>query len=140
MHTSVVRTAAIGASLVAAALYLLIGFGILDIGESADGGNPGLFEFGAMMGAVFGITAVLLWFVRSRILWVAVAVIQVIVLVGYVAFASYREPPFDLWGLVIKGAQAVILAAMVYLVVRGRETESTTTSTPTPTAPTGHAA
>jgi hypothetical protein len=137
MNTSVVRYVAIGASVVAAALYLGIGLGVLDIGGSADGSDPGLFEFGAMMAAVFGITAVLLWFVRSRVLYAAVAVLQVIVLLGYVAFSSYREPAFDLWGALIKVAQVMILAAVLYLFAHAREVS---TSTTTPTAPTGHPA
>jgi hypothetical protein len=141
MNSSVVRYVAIGASVVAAVLYLGIGLGLLDIGEAAEPNDPGLFEFGAMMAAVFGATAVLLWLVRSRILWIAVAVVQVIVLLGYVAAASYREPAFELWGIAIKVAQAVVLVAMVYLIAHAREaTAPVPTTTQPPTAPTGHPA
>jgi hypothetical protein len=138
MNTSIARSVAIGASIAAALMYLGIAFGVLDIGESADGGDAGLFEFGVMMGAVFGATALLLWLVRSRILWAAVAVVQVIVLVGYVAFSSYREPPVELWGTLIKVTQAVILVAVIYLIARARQAAAT--SVPSPTVPKGHAA
>jgi hypothetical protein len=138
MNTSVARYVAIGASAAAAALYLGIGLGVLDIG-SAEGTDPALFEFGALMAAVFGITAVLLWFIRARVLYAAVAVLQVVVLLGYVAAASYREPAFDLWGALIKVAQVVILVAVVYLFAHARAATSST-SAPTPTAPTGHPA
>jgi hypothetical protein len=136
MSTSVVRAVAVGASLVAAALYLLIGFGIVDIGES-EGSDPALIQFGLLMGAIFAITAGLLWFVQTRLVLIAAAVVQVIVLIGYVAVASSREPAFELWGILVKVAQAVVLVAVAYLFIRGREHEPTTTLTPP--APTGQA-
>jgi hypothetical protein len=72
------------------------------------------------------------------VLWAAVAVVQVIVLVGYVAFSSYREPPVELWGTLIKVTQAVILVAVIYLIARARQAAAT--SVPSPTVPKGHAA
>lgn len=140
MNTSVVRNVAVGASVVAAALYLGIGLGVLDIGGSADGSDPGLLEFGVMMAAVSGITAVLLWFVRSRLLWIAVALTQFVVLFGYVAFAPHREPAFEPWGIAIKVAQAVVLGSMVYLVAHAREALSITGTTTPPPAAKGHGA
>lgn len=134
MNTTVVRNIAIGASIVAAAIYLGIGIGVLDIGGAADGSDPGLFEFGVLMAAISGVTAALLWFVRSRVLWIVVAATQVIVLLGYVAFAPYREPAFEAWGIAIKIAQAVVLGAMVYLLAHRRES-STATVTATPPPP-----
>ena len=38
-----------------------------------------------------------------------------VALIGYVAAAGVREPPFDLWGVVIKVLQATVLVATVYL-------------------------
>ena len=35
----------------------------------------------------------------------------------YVAVSSTRQPPFEAWGILLKIAQAAILAALVYLAV-----------------------
>lgn len=122
-RTTIVRGIAIGASAVAAVVYLLIGLRVLDIGEStATGTAPDLFAFGAMMSAVSATIALLLALARSRILWASVAVIQVLVLVGYVAMSNLREPAFDLWGMLIKACQLIVLAAMAYLLLH-HETE-----------------
>jgi hypothetical protein len=109
------RIVAIGGALGATALYLLIGLGVLAIGKAANGGTSDLFSFGAMMAVVFGVTALLLARFRSRAVLVTVAVLQVIVLVGYVAFAGVRDPAFELWGVSVKACQAIVLAAVVYL-------------------------
>ena len=132
----VARAVAIVASLVAGAIYLLIGLGVLFIGESTQEGPTDLFSFGAMMAAISLVGAVVVWRFHGRLAWATVAVFQVIPLVGYVAFASLREPPFELWGLLIKVAQAVVLGAMAYVLVRGEERTPSTH----PGLPKGHAA
>lgn len=137
-HVDTARLVAAAAALVAAGLYLLIGLGVLDIGESTQAAAAtDLFAFGAMMAATFAVVAALLWRLRSALLWAAVAVLQVIVLVGYVAFANVRDPAFDPWGILIKICQAIVLVAMAYLLVRGREPA---TAARTPATPKGHAA
>ena len=123
LHPTRVETArrvAIVTAWISAGLYALIGLGVLLVGESADGGDPGLLGFGAMMAVVFVIAALLLMRFRSPILWLAVVVLQLIVLVGYAAFAGYRLPPFEPWGLIVKLDQSVLLAATLYLLIRGR--------------------
>jgi hypothetical protein len=119
-HAVTARRVAIATAWIAAMLYALIGLGVLEIGESTNGGTTDLFAFGAMMAAIFAITAVLLMRFRSSALWVAVAVLQLFVLIGYVAVAGYRLPAFELWGLLVKVDQAILLAASLYLVIRGR--------------------
>jgi hypothetical protein len=120
-HVETARRVAIITAWISAALYALIGLGVLPVGESANGGDPGLFGFGAMMAAVFVVTALLLMRFRSTILWVAVAVLQLLVLVGYAALAGYRIPPFEPWGMLVKLDQAILLAATLYLIIRGRQ-------------------
>ena len=120
-HVETPRRVAIIAAWISAALYALIGLGVLPIGGSTSGGDPGLFDFGAMMAATFALTALLLMLFRSTALWVAVAVLQLMVLIGYAAFSGYRIPPFEVWGLLVKLDQAVLLAATLYLVIRGRQ-------------------
>lgn len=120
-HVETARRVAIITAWISAAFYALIGLGVLPIGESANGGDPGLFEFGAMMAAVFVVTALLLMRFRSTILWVAVAVLLFTVLIGYAAFSAYRIPPVEVWGLLVKLDQAILLAATLYLILRGRQ-------------------
>ncbi len=122
-RTDAVRYLAAGAAAITAALYFLIGLGVLYVGEStsATDRDPNfLFTFGAMTGITFTVTAILLYLFRSRPLWIAVIVLQVIVLAGYVGIAGQRNPPYEVWGLTIKALQVVILAAVAYLLTRPR--------------------
>ncbi len=119
-HVETARRVAIITAWISAALYALIGLGVLPIGQSANGGDPGLFDFGAMMAAIFVVTALLLMLFRSTVLWVAVAVLQFAVLIGYAALSGFRIPPFEVWGLLVKLDQVVLLAASLYMVIRGR--------------------
>jgi hypothetical protein len=66
------------------------------------------------------LTAVALWLVRSRVVDGLVAAFQFIPLLGYVAFAGYREPPFEIWGILIKVCQLVVLGAAGLLALRSR--------------------
>jgi hypothetical protein len=112
------------AAAVTAILYLLIGVGVLRVGESSTGAPNDLLSFGAIVGGTFAVVAALLWFVRSKVLWSAIAVLQVIVLVGYVAAAGLRTPSFEPWGILVKVCQLAVLAAVLYLIVRGRPADA----------------
>ncbi len=72
-----------------------------------------------MVGTAFAATTLALFLFRSRAVWAAVAVLQVIVIVGYFALAGIREPSFELWGLLIKACQVVVLGCVGYLLLRG---------------------
>ena len=114
------RLIAVAGCAVAAVLYAMIGVGVVSIGESTTaGGAPDLLAFGLMTGGTFAVAAVLLALRESRILWIAVAALEVIVLVGYVAAAGLRSPSYEPWGLAIKACQAVTLVAVAYLLARG---------------------
>jgi hydrogenase-4 membrane subunit HyfE len=64
------------------------------------------------------IIAVLVCFVRSRAVWILIAAFDVMVIVVYFAVAGIRQPPYEIWGVLIKVLQLVLLAAVVYLAVR----------------------
>lgn len=113
------RRLGVAAATVAALLYLMIGIGVLSVGESTTGEDAGLLGFGLVMAASFLGVAGLLLFVRQRAVLLAVAALQVIVLVGYVALSDMRDPPFDPWGVLIKVAQLVVLGVVAWLIVRG---------------------
>lgn len=112
------RYTAAGAALAAAALYLLIGLGVLSIGTAKSGEAVDLWSFGATAGATFAVVAALLLRFRSRLLLASVAVLQVIVIVGYFALADIRTPPIEPWGLLIKVCQAIVLVAVAVLLLR----------------------
>jgi hypothetical protein len=107
----------------AAALYLLVGIGLLSVGTASSGEAPDLLSFGLTMGLIFAIVAGLLLRFRSRAVWFAVAVLQLIVIVGYFAMSGIRTPPVELWGVLIKLCQLVVLATASMLALRGGETE-----------------
>jgi hypothetical protein len=113
------RWVAFSAAAAAAALYFLIGAGVLPIGTPADGSAGDLLGFGLTLGGTFAAIALLTLRARARRWWLAIAGIQVVVLVGYFAFASFREPQVEAWGLSIKALQAVLLLAAIGFVLRG---------------------
>jgi hypothetical protein len=111
---------AIGTSVLTALLYLLVGFEVLYVGESTSGADPGLLGFGLSAGAVFFASAGLLAVVERRWAWIAVALLNAAVILGYFAMAGIRQPPFEWPGLAIKALQAVTLVILVGLAIRGR--------------------
>jgi hypothetical protein len=95
MRTTWLRRLGVGAAITATALYMLIGIGVLTVGDSTQEATTDLFEFGAFMGAISAITAVALWRAHSRVALALVAAFQLIPLLGYFAFAGFREPAFE---------------------------------------------
>jgi hypothetical protein len=116
-RTRTIRFAASIAALAAAGLYALIGAGVIYIGESTNGQDPGLAGFGAVMAVTFVAVALALLRFKSRAVWLAVAVVQLVTLVGYVAASEIRAPSFEAWGLLIKALQVVVLAGVGYLLL-----------------------
>jgi hypothetical protein len=112
---------AVVAAAVTAGLYYLIGMGVLWVGTSTSSDTTDLGAFGAIVGTVFAVTALLLWRYRSRLLWAAVALLQVVVIIGYVVVSGTRSPAFEAWGVLIKVCQVVLLMAVGYLALRGGE-------------------
>jgi hypothetical protein len=110
------RVVAVLASLAAGAIYLAIGVGVVSVGRSTQGATTDLFTFGALMAIVSVATAAGVWLApASRPVLIGVAIVQLIALIGYMAAAGLREPPFDLWGVLIKVCQGAVLVATVYL-------------------------
>ena len=114
------RYVAIGASLVAAALYVLIGFQVVSIGQAASGGTPDLLGFGLAAGGFFAALALVLVFAQGRLVWVPVAIADLAVIAAYFAMGNLRDPQFEVWGLSVKAAQLVMFGALAYLIYHGR--------------------
>ena len=74
-----------------AAIYFLIGLGVLHIGGSANGEMVDLsFGFGA--GTAFAVTAALVAFTDHRLIWIALLVFQIFVFATYVGVSGGRVP------------------------------------------------
>jgi hypothetical protein len=112
-----VRYIAAGLAAATALLYFLIGLGVVRVVESS-AATPDLFEFGAMAGGAFAFGALLLAVTDRRELWVVGALLQMVVLIGYVSAADMRTPAFEFWGLAIKAFQLLLLGALTYLALR----------------------
>jgi peptidoglycan/LPS O-acetylase OafA/YrhL len=111
------RLAATGVAAAIAALYALIGFSILTVVDGQDGEVvPPL----VVSAALFAVLATLLARSAPRWLLVAGIVLQLLVLVGYVAIAPERTPAFEVWGLTQKVLQVGLLTLLVTLVARRR--------------------
>lgn len=98
-----------------AAIYYLIGLGVLGIGGSKSGESVDLAIFGFSAGTAFLVQALLLLRTDRRWVWVLSAVFQVWVAIVYVMVSGTREPPFELWGIVLRILQVPLLSVTVYL-------------------------
>jgi hypothetical protein len=110
-----VRVVAAAASALMAAIYFLIGLGVLGIGGSTSGEMVDLTMFGFSAGTAFLVLAGLLALTDRRWLWILAAILQVWVYVIYFGVAGSREPPFEIWGITLRVIQIVLLAGLIYL-------------------------
>lgn len=111
--SQVSRLAAATSSLIAL-IYGLIYAGVLSVGR-AEAGDLGIL---GIAGGVFLVLALLLWRLRSRLLYAATALLQILLAIMYVAVAAERDPAFEVWGLTIRVLSLVLLAAAVTLLVQ----------------------
>jgi hypothetical protein len=117
------RYVAAAASALVAVIYLLIGFSIVSVVDDQAGLVPPML----IAAAVFAALAVLLMLSTSRLVLIAGAALQVLVLAGYVAIASERTPAYEAWGITVKAVEAFLLIVFVYLAVqRPRQTDPQT--------------
>ena len=119
-----VRNFAAAVSAVTALLYALIGVGMLTVVEPGTSDEGDMLAFGLPAAGAFLVGALLLVLFDNRLLWLLGAILQVIVLVGYVAMAGIRTPQFEAWGILIKVTQLVLLGALAFLVLRSPQEEA----------------
>ena len=117
MNRRTIRFAAAVFAGAMAAIYFLIGLGVLTVveGQSTD---ASLLGFGAMAGSAFLLGAVLLLATDRRWLWILGALLQIFVVVGYVTVAADRTPAFEVWGITLRIIQVPLFGALVYLALR----------------------
>lgn len=111
-----------GATLTAAA-YLIVGLEWIAVDGIAEV-EPGPAVPLVIAGVVFAGLAALLAVRPGRIVYLAGALLCVAVLAMYVVVAPSRDPSYEPWGLAIKALEAVLLGALGYLLVRGRDFHS----------------
>jgi hypothetical protein len=101
-------------------LYLLVGLGMLNIGEPAEDVTRGVFGFGLVAGGTYAV--VTFWLLRSarRRTWIAIALLNAIVIAVYFISRGARVPPFEWPGLAIQVVQMVTLLAVTALAIVGR--------------------
>jgi len=108
-------TAALAAG--SAAVYLLIGFGVLQV-VVPQPGDPSLLWFGLPAGVAFAFGAVVMLVSERTTLWVLGAVFQVFTIAAYFGVAQERTPPYEPWGIALRVTQGLILIALVVLLAR----------------------
>jgi hypothetical protein len=103
-------------ALVIAGLYGLLFFEVLVVAGTEDAGR-GILGVAAV---VFAVLAVLMWSVRSRVVWIVAALLQVLMAGMYLVVSTDRDPPFEVWGLTARGLSLVLLASLVAMLVMDR--------------------
>ena len=110
------RFVAAGAALGSAILYVLVGFGVLDIGTATFGEEVDLKQFGTGAGAAFLAVALVSLLARNKWYIGAAGLFDAAVVLGYFVMAGVREPPVEVWGLSIKALQVIVFIAIVVVV------------------------
>jgi hypothetical protein len=117
LDRTTIRYVAAGISAVMAAIYFLIGAGVVTV-VTAQQDDPSMLAFGVMAGSGFLLGAVLLVAFDRRWLWILGAILQLFVAVAYFSLAPQRDPPFEPWGIILRVLQLPLLGALVYLAWR----------------------
>lgn len=97
-----------------ALIYFLIGAGVITVVTPVAGDNS-MVVFGASAGTAFLLGAALLFAFDRQMLWIVGAVLQLLVVWGYVAVAPDRTPSFEAWGISLRILQIPLIASLVYL-------------------------
>lgn len=112
-HRRTIRYLAALLSGLTAFIYFLIGFNAISV---VDTDTSQIFGIPAGIAYAFG--ALLLIALDSRPLWILGAILQAFVIYTYFDLAPQRTPEFEVWGIVLRIAQLLILIALAYLAIR----------------------
>ncbi len=117
LDRKLVRYAGAAMAAAMAVIYYLIGAGVLTV-VTPTGEEDGLLVFGILAGTAFAAGAALLLIFDARILWIAGALFQVLVVLMYIAVAPQRDPHFEVWGITLRLIQIPLIAGLLYLAIR----------------------
>ena len=96
-----------------AVMYFLIGFRVVSVLDA-----PADQSWGFVAGGAYALGAMLLLAYDRRVIVILGAILQVFVIYTYFNLASQRTPAYEVWGILIRIAQVMILIALVYLEAR----------------------
>ena len=97
---------------VTAVFYYLIAAHLLPVVDVMD---KGITTFGLVAGIGFTVAALLLFVLKRRWLWIVGAILQIAIIAVYFKVGSTRTPDFEIWGLVMRAPQALIVLSLAYL-------------------------
>ena len=109
------RYAAAALAVITAIFYFLIAGHVLPVVETMD---EGITYFGLAAGIGFCLIAVALFFWKRRFVWIVVTLLQVFAIAMYFVVGQDRTPNYEIWGIVMRIPQALILLATGYLAAR----------------------
>ena len=121
MWTNRARYFAAALAAVAAVGYFLIAAHVLPVVENMD---RSLTVFGLIAGCGFMFIAVVLLFVKRRIVWILGALLQVFVIAMYFVVGRDRTPHYEIWGLLLRIPQMLILVTLAYLSMKPTRTSA----------------
>lgn len=97
---------------VTAIFYYLIAAHVLPVVDVMD---KGITTFGLVAGVGFTVAALLLVFTKRRWIWITGAILQIAVIAIYFKVGADRAPNYEVWGLVMRAPQALIVLSLAYL-------------------------
>ena len=106
--------AALGAVAVALA-YVLIGLDVITVVDDQAAADPTPLFVAA---ALFAALAALLVTWSPRPVLAAGAVLQLVVIFGYLLISTERSPAFEAWGLGVKALQVALFVALLALILQ----------------------
>jgi len=117
-----VRFAAAVLAATTSVLYFLIGFGVVTVlqGTAAQQETGGQAAFGVPAGIAFLAGAFVVLRFDRRSLWTLGAVVLGFIIYTYFDLASERTPSFEIWGILIRVSQVLLLGALTYLAARSK--------------------
>lgn len=112
-HTIRLGAAALAAAM--AAIYYLIGLGVLHVVEGSQDDPQAMMAFGLPAGTMFLVGAVLLVLQDRRVLWIVGAILQVLVFAMYISVAPTRTPSYEVWGITLRIIEIPLAIALAWL-------------------------
>ncbi|MCL4248872.1 MAG: hypothetical protein KJ065_12065 [Anaerolineae bacterium] len=109
----IIRYVAAALAAVTAVIYVMIGLHLVSV---LDGNADQTWALAPA--AAYALGAVLLVIYDRRLLWILGAALQVFVIFTYFNLALQRTPAYEVWGIVLRVVQLLILIALIYLEVR----------------------
>jgi hypothetical protein len=112
MSSDKVRYFAAAMTGINAVFYYLIAAHVLPVVDVMD---KGITTFGLVAGAGFTVAALVLVFTKRRWIWITGAILQIVIIAIYFKVGADRTPNYEIWGLVMRAPQALIVLSLAYL-------------------------